>query len=110
MGRAKSRPGWQTVVLITVFTGVIVGLAYAFRNNPQIQIILFALLGGGLSLTAWREQTRRGKLSRLFMGLFIFSIFLSTVPQLDVALIPAVVFWILTVYYGVGGQKPTRSK
>lgn len=100
MGRGESRPRWQAVVLVGVVTASIVGVSHALRDNPRIQILFFALLGGGMSLTALGAGTRRATFSRLFMGLFAFSVFLSTVPRLDVALIPAVVFWILTVYYG----------
>lgn len=100
MGIAKSRPRWQTVVLVILFTGVLMGVVYAFRTNLLIQGIIFAILGAGVSLTALWEETRRGELSRLFLGAMILSIFLATGAEVHVALIPAVVFWILTVYYG----------
>lgn len=100
MGRIGSRPRWQTVAFIVVFTGVIMGLIYAFRDHLLIQGLVFGILSAGLSVTALREGTRRGKLSRLFMGPFVFSTFLATVAEIGVALIPAVAFWILTIYYG----------
>lgn len=100
MGITKSRPRWQTVILVILFTGVLTGIVYVFRTNLLIQGIIFAILGAGVSLTALWEETRRGKFSRLFLGTMILSIFLATGAEVHVALIPAVVFWVLALYYG----------
>lgn len=100
MGEGASRSKWQTGVLVVLFTGVITGVVYAFRENPLVQGVVFAILCAGVSVTARREETRRGTLARLLMGPFLFSVFLSTVADVDVALIPAVALWLLVIYYG----------
>ena len=100
MGLAESRPRWQTAILVILFTGVLMALVYTFQESPLILGVIFACLGAGLSLTAWREETRQGKLARLFMGPMIFTIALYSIIEMDIALILAVVFWLLTMYYG----------
>lgn len=100
MGPAESRPRWQTAVLILLFSGVFTGIVYVFRENPLILGLILAILGAGLSLTALREETRQGKLARLFLGPLIFSASLYSIVEIDVALAPAVVFLLLSLYYG----------
>lgn len=96
MGRVGTRPGWRTATLLVLFTAAGAGLIYAFRDRLLVQGIVFAILGAGLSATARREETRRGKLARLSMGPFVFFAFLATIAEVDAALLPALVLWLLT--------------
>jgi tryptophan-rich sensory protein len=99
MGRSKSRQSWQTVLFVVVTTAIITGLLYVFHENRLIQGVIIVVGGGVVSLRAFEEKTRRERLAQLFLGPFVASTALATIVNLNAALIPAVAFGALSLYY-----------
>lgn len=101
MGRIHSQIEEIRTISIIVISIFISGIVILFRGDLLIQGTIVTLVSAALSLTAWRESSRRKKLARFFMGPFILSLYIATIVGLELALVPAVVFWLLGMYYGL---------
>lgn len=99
MYRGKSGSRWQTAVVAAVATIVISGLLYIFNESRLAQGVIITVTGAVVSLRAIEEETRQEMLAQLFSGPFVAFTALATIVSLDIALIPAVVFGVLSGYY-----------